>query len=74
MTTEFTSHQRGKMSGRGSKCPAGRCRPAGHFVRHAKNNCRDHCHPVYFLVILIKNVSHADCENFEDESVYVLQK
>ena len=42
MTTEFTSHQLGKMSDRGSKCPAEHWRPAGHFVRHAKNNFRDH--------------------------------
>ncbi len=30
----FASHQLGKMSDSGSKCPAERWRPAGHFVQH----------------------------------------
>ncbi len=53
MTTEFISHQLGKMSDRGSKCPTERWRPAGHFVRHAKNNFRDHC-----------NISPSDCMTY----------
>ena len=31
------------MSDMGSKCPAERWTSAGHFVRHARNNFRDHC-------------------------------
>ena len=48
----FASHQLGKMSDSRSKCPAKRWRPAGHFVRHARNNFRNH-----WLVALI-NCTH----------------
>ena len=38
----FASHQLWKMSDRCSKCPAELWWPAGHFVRHARYNFRDH--------------------------------
>ena len=46
----FASHQLGKMSDRGSKCPAGRWRPAGHFVRQARNNFCDHWSAVLLVI------------------------
>ncbi len=58
----FASHQLGKMSDRGSKCPAGCWRPAGHFVRHARNNFRDHCTDEH-LSAINKCYRNATCFN-----------
>ncbi len=56
----FASHQLGKMSDSGSKCPAERWGPAGHLVRHTRNNFRDHCnrrqHEVKLKSCLIRDI------------------